>query len=708
MDNGEKMVGQSVNKSDRTEYRVGTATQITLIQVRPGHEVEIAQRLASDYPETTVYKLFGDADLGMVQRMSDHPSPVMLHDDIRKNIMDIQTIVCFNWEGFDSIEYQQATNVSCMGICLLKANSDFLRTHGITGEHLILRAIRGVAKSQQDVHVGVYGSLGWFEILLLIYGSSINEVLLFANALRHAFIRSPINGQTKVIPCFETSKTIPAVICKNGIIPPNIIIEPGLSLELRVSCYSWADSFVYAKLFETFKTRPYYVAGTDDFALKDIRLMSLSDYVEKLWNFRRETSENVYSTNTTFRIRARKERAHRYPSAEMSMRRLKINFDDQKFVSLSKYSPTTYAMLVDVYAKINDFLVDFQRRSIVANLLPFAEELLETIKKTNPNDYEDNSQDVEAIGHMLESLYFGLQQRATGVEISTKTWFYRSTEIGGSGGIQRVLLALSSLPTAMLKELNYSWQGFSVFGWAPTYKRYVGGVINMPTEAVYRPEMWFGIFHEVGHEYCSQLDLANDTRIVRALENQDMYSEENSLDVTEIFSEIFACKFGFDEDFEKCFSTTWPYLVNLIGFREKSHAYFLRFLLTYIFIVETHGSKYISKKKQFLSAAKELREKILSLSPKTEISDALLNEVSEKARRLRIVIDVIKDLMPSNKISPLSTKYPELLEGKIPENIESPLSIIKYVSNKNMQLSFRQEVAIILALWNFQIKIKRN
>lgn len=691
----------------RTVYKVGDATAITLARVLPGREKAIASMICKSFPDSLVFKVFGEADFAIVQRFKDQPIPAKLRDEYRdEGVIDMQTVTCFSWDGLDMPSPMELAELPATAISFLKVNRVFMNQKGIRGEHLILQAIKSqVDRSIENIHVNIFGTLGWFEMIFMIHGKRMSDVIELANVLRHTVI---VTAQ-ETRPCFETTTTFPAVPCINGKIPPGINLGENVSIQTRISCHSWADPNVRS-LLQKYLGTPAYVAGTDDYIVKMSR-RSLSKYVERLWIFREAVGGKVYRTQTSFLSKGKESIEDLPPVTVPPVDRINIDLDHPRLVQLSKNNPTVHQMFVDIYAMLNSILMDVQRSSAISDLLPFARALLDELLQPEPSPALDYASSPRTLGQQLEMLLFAIRQRCIGIEAYDIRLSSGASYLGGAGGIQRILAALFPIPYTLMKRLNKEWSGFTISGFAQSYHSYLGGVINMPIETLSRPELWFGLFHEMGHEYSSQIDLLNNISLKKALTEGGVYSQRQFYQVDEFYSEIFACIFGFNGDFDECLKLTWGYLITLPEIDQTIRVYLLRFLMVYIFIVEMQTSKYVSKEHELLQLAKELRAKLKRYVPElVEIDDNTLRDISAEACKLRLILDLIRDQMPEIHTPPpaIRIRYKELAEGRVMINIGDPVYFIQNICRRFQKLSYRQAVAIILSLWNAQTEAGSN
>jgi hypothetical protein len=264
-------------------------------------------------------------------------------------------------------------------------------------------------------------------------------------------------------------------------------------------------------------------------------------------------------------------------------------------------------------------------------------------------------------------------------------------------------------------RVQKKWEGFFVFGFADTYRRYLGGVINIPEEAVYVPHLWFGVFHEIGHEYTSQIDLVKNPALAKALSDSGLRYLEKAIQSLEVYSEIFASLTGFQGDFDSYIESTWRYLGRLPA--TETHAYldslFLRFLMAYVFALEQGVTRYIGIPEDLASVAKELQAKLARIVPAvSNISSQRMESICSQAADLRVPLDIIKeliaqetDLMPKQDYESKLTYSPSAVQkGAIFLRVTDPVSFLQEVTSGVQSLSFSGAIATVLSLWNYQIK----
>ena len=687
---------------------VGGAVTITFLRCLPGSDKDAAKVLC-DLQGATVYKLYGDADFAVVREFTDQPKRLQLSEGL--GISHLRTITAFSWTGLGGLEVAKLREFPLVGLCFLKINPDWLGHRGVEGEHMVLRAISKHMREDTDVKAAVCGTTGWFEAVLLVCGETASDILRFVNQLRRVVMRWSLKGTTVTTPCFQTTETIPGIALTQGSVPSRVRLGTGVKIQLRARCYSWADSRVTKEL-SAHIGKPESVAGTDDLIVADVPKRTLSAYAKALWTFRGKTKHLLYSTSTSFILRDDLQE----PTGEIvdvgPPCPISVDMTAENLRQLSERNPTLHQTLRDTYSLLNDIMFDSRKSTAVTDLIPYAAQTLESYT-TSKHRTRNNIRDLDDyLGQCLGLLRWGAQQRYLGTgacdsDIGT------SATAGGSGGVHRVLAALSLVPTLVLRSVGAQWTGFVTCGWTDDYKRFSGGVLNVGSRSIEQPDTYFVILHEIGHEHGSQMDIGHHPDIRRALMSQGLYNQGSLQEVTEVYAEVFACLFGFGGDFEEAVIQTWRYLASLDKVRMNLPRYFLRGLMVNIFMLEESGDRYITDKADVWRIGDGLRQRLHkepALREVVSIDDRELDWSCSHALKLRAVLDVIRKLMPAKRISraALSYDYTPFEDGRILLKIDDPVQFLKDVRRICPEPTFRQSVAIILSLWNAKMLDKED
>ncbi|MCJ7431059.1 hypothetical protein MUO83_07620 [Candidatus Bathyarchaeota archaeon] len=153
---------------------------------------------------------------------------------------------------------------------------------------------------------------------------------------------------------------------------------------------------------------------------------------------------------------------------------------------------------------------------------------------------------------------------------------HRSLGLEPHGSIQRAILALESLPLYVLGKMKKRWSGFCTYGYTHKFYSAEGGIVTTPDDYRLAPEMWWGMFHELGHEFFKYLphDLLSDTELIVEKTASEVFKTTSSSGLTislksyeesytrfchEIFAELFGYYFGFHSSWNLYLQKFWQY-----------------------------------------------------------------------------------------------------------------------------------------------------
>ena len=159
------------------------------------------------------------------------------------------------------------------------------------------------------------------------------------------------------------------------------------------------------------------------------------------------------------------------------------------------------------------------------------------------------------------------------------------------GGVQRSLRALEVIPSYIFHRLStgrgfhHYWYGFIIVE-DPKFS-HISEIITVPTEALWRPETWWALFHETAHVMLTRLDWVDiDKQNIRQLlfnkKAPDLWFEFT----IELAAEVIGFKIGFFGDFNLYLEVLWQHLTDIEPTQRKyvdTNEYLLRTLFVEIF-----------------------------------------------------------------------------------------------------------------------------
>jgi hypothetical protein len=163
------------------------------------------------------------------------------------------------------------------------------------------------------------------------------------------------------------------------------------------------------------------------------------------------------------------------------------------------------------------------------------------------------------------------QQRSLGT-LNSPWSFGNPVPLFYRGGIHRAVWAVEALIDGLFQQAGDDWTGFAVFGVSPDYLRSHLGIVSVPLRMILSPGLWWGVFHEAGHEfYYRRMRAASGPALERLLaEVVGDYSDDQIAgqyidnQVWEAVSDIFDYEFGFLCDWVLYRDTVIDYLIRFI------------------------------------------------------------------------------------------------------------------------------------------------
>jgi hypothetical protein len=276
----------------------------------------------------------------------------------------------------------------------------------------------------------------------------------------------------------------------------------------------------------------------------------------------------------------------------------------------------------------------------VQPLQPFYQNLIDELQLPD----SDLTKYPTFLGQQLELLLFAIQQRVEG----SHNLIRRS---GGSfmtyqGGWQRVLEAYDQVTLQMLSAAGQRWSGFVVIGFSPDFRRFHGGVLNVPRDAINPHQAW-GLFHEIGHEWGDLVDITREPAIAEVLKTLQV---PDLAELTwEIGAEAFAWLHGFGfSSWELCRELTWRYLSRMHQVTTAPSPYIVRWLALLLLRQSLMGSRYADLE-DFERDARAFRRDI---ERRVTISEDQFAVCLSLAWALRAILPALRALLGASDAEP--------------------------------------------------------
>lgn len=690
------------------------ALQISCFQINPGAEQSVAKNLSdrcihAGIERYCLLKGFGTFDIILINEAPNFEyqwvdgTPI---DGVTKS----SKFPCFSYNGLSSGLMDALNTHAFIGISFLKLN----RTETGSYQDLKLRLLKSFITENKKIESFVVGTFGWHEMILITCSDDIE--CLLGNFFWSTHDAEPIILKTLSLMCLnhrdvflsDSSKKSFNSIYKSLSSKPclNVSITNQASPLVFISAQpAFTDEIVRFWTSRKFITKE--LIGKEDIAVFPPKDATWAYFMAGLIYFRHKLSKKAISTKT--RIFQVIKRAPRGSSIKMKTLRRHLKYNEFKFVSL--FGKSNASVLINTINYIHGLLQHSVYSDTLSDLIPYIDNIIYIAQKA-----EDVGDATEFANQASEVLKFGAELRNYGTYGILEEPSAQSSLL--KGAIQRVLVALEAIPTAILnRRFGACWDGFVI---SSVHKfSTIDEVINIPIDLLFIPSSWWAIYHEIAHIY-----IDNNPRILSPeideikmfMVNRDPQDWWFTL-LNEIAAEIIGYVLGFYSDFDFYLEKVWKYLSEEHGSNPDLvlDPYYVRTFVVDLFrqglpiksgadISETLDHLYIS----FLSHLEKIETILSSSGFKIE------NKEFVASRNIK----AIKDLYPYlNYLSAELSKYKLPQVDELCE--ENTLLVIQFIERgeiwfdhicfpeavlfhffKNLEISFNQEIALILSLWN--------
>jgi len=719
------MGNTSTTTRDKQGSSIGLARHgicLYLCCVAPGSEEIVANRLIeqhcsnSDAKTRYVYKLFGRADLALVQLDYDGHNDVVTESD--EGIIWSTKCVIYPWEYHSSKALYAFENLPILGITFLKMPHEIIAKYGFDAEQSV------VCFAQQQSHhdsprVELWGlssaCLGWSEVILITLADDAEKMLQYVLEVGS---RLTLHLSSGLVVGQEDADESTISIVDSSTIPGIRMTSKGVAsgahcgrvhTNLRVTCVPGTTHIIAADLDKRFGNTSISL-GHSDIECISHKCVELGDYVDLLWNFRKLHANSIYTTQTTFTMPF-EDCLPSYPDHKnvgSDVLPKPFSYDPTAIRNIGE--PTLQVMLEGELAKLRGFITNRHTFGAYFDMLPFVNDLLKEVAEIDWKSHTER--ELKVLGDTIEMLRHALDQRGIG-SVSVGEHFEPSHF--SPLGVQRSLLAARFFCRSVMESClpQSGWGGFIIFGFSSEYKRYSGGIINFPIAASYDPAKFWGAAHEVGHEIGSRLQLLDDGEILYQLDRFGV-SKREGLELTwEVFSEIACWLYGFGRHRWPLFvEHVWRYFGEQHRIEEHIDLYLSRFILTAAYMKHLEEGITLPPDEEVIKRiADEMDQVLISAAP--NIRKSLQGDLRKKAIERSQALSNVLPLMHERFWEPLlqhysypseQTVYRDFIkEGKIAPELRNPADLIMRLIEDH-DAGTRERAAILLTFWNQEVR----
>ncbi|MDH3890522.1 MAG: hypothetical protein OEV49_05510 [candidate division Zixibacteria bacterium] len=699
--------------------------KISLLSSAPGSLVDVADKLHDAILENTgsepvaLLQLFGRYDVGAIYYTDDFLSGPSKSGSI-DNIRGGNQIFAFPWSHSRDEEFPRCNDDAgyVWGLLFFKTAEMLSGQYGA----IIDQVLSDQTADSEKVQVDVLGTTGWAELLFVVRGHSFKDVTDALARLGRTKVSLPSSFDSEATDTLVVAKTFSMVgidfsLVKNGDFDTirKSFIEPidmssGVFPRWNVACIPGNMQQVYDSVTEKIGNG-YCSYGGFDLSFDATNSRTWGEFIANVLELRRDLGKLLYSTSVHI---LGHDGARLFPTTQSTLvDRKAITVDSERMDLFNKWGPVFESILFNLYFGTNTLVQDPLIGSCFSDLrLVLDETLPRWLVELDPEDSKDRN----FVGAIIELITYASVERAHGAFMALEypQGFFTPTK----GGIQRILKAVSSVVRTVLSRVGVEWNGFVVVGYYELGFSSYNEPVNLPSEYMFKPEGWWGLFHEAGHVAMMRTDfidlLSNpateDVIRVRSFDTSDPHVTGLTKNfIYEIGADAFDLYFCHRGDFDLYLTNIWRYIKQ----RTLQINHYIRYFLMYLYssrILNSEDNRF-SKSLSVRTELEGFKEKLNSLDldcpDEARYDDAVL---SDAATFLPIIEFLHESFLEKTAFNPAAE---ELEPPPIVEAIESVLSGQVYtkstvapdlfviaLNKRNGQLTLASRIAALLTLWH--------
>lgn len=559
---------------ERTLHLSDNIFEILLLQVVPGKENSVINQLRKDLPSGALFYLgFGRYDVVVVLKRSKFSLVSTYQTGDYQDIADCFPVCGIQWvkEGLEPPSNKGKS--AFFGLTMIKLNPhcEQCTDHGPVEVEMEL-----ASELMESLNNPVCCNLGNYECVCLVEADSLTALSTKVASIEKKLLEK---GQSSL-----DITTIPAVnadlIGASGkfTLPlyENLAEQAEISVFLSLGVGISDGLLEYVndnKAFEACKVKLIPTYGYHDAVLKCSG--PLGNILNGTMLMREKHRE--FGINSTFTKIFQSDFGERISTGEEMFAQEEDMLSTKPFEYQSiREAVLHFGKLISTSKK--DFLTSDLFRDHT-KLLESALELTDKIKHAhNKKEMIEYRVKLAEYDSFVDCMRQSFSQRFAGLAPGNLL-AHKSLSLEPHGAIQRAILAIEAIPLFILVRLTGEWAGFCSYGYSHKFYRSEGGIINTPDEFRVSPVMWWGVFHELGHEYYTQMPIeiladvedivdamAKDVHMISASygfrTRQSSYLDFYTGFCEEIFAELFGFFYGFHCNWNLYREKLWRYLAK--------------------------------------------------------------------------------------------------------------------------------------------------
>ncbi len=495
--------------------------RIILFRVLPGQEVSVGRQIEKECVSFglskgsfRVFRLFGSYDLAFIQDTSKLIQSDFVQLGTIPGITGSTEYVCYNWvpakKGSKPLFRIQQLSDPLVALCFLKINPVLAEEVGLEAELGLGQYLSGI-----DKNIQMLGTMGWFEIILVVSDSSLSRVLSRIGrwfprlAFQVAGDKAKVFAE-KTFTMFghDLDVSDPPRGKQKAVSIAKELQQGDLEVHFSASCTPGAMTKVQnaaQKHFNLMKSEgkpkiTFRLGARDlDFKLNLKDVNTLNDLLKRLDSFRNNNAKDLIRTHTELQYRlelSKYWKSLKPPTDRRKTMVLELSKADAKKLCL--LGPEGAAAATAIY-QFNNLL---ENRLLIDAFLDMLRALTrlkrEMIQQKKPLTPASRLRLVtllqyyhQAVSQRYQGAYLGVEEAPWGASFGVQP---------AGMGIQRILKALELFSGEVLRRYGKIWGGLVLVGRhrAPTMEHFEDILLIPPNDALNMERHW-AMAHELMH-----------------------------------------------------------------------------------------------------------------------------------------------------------------------------------------------------------------
>jgi len=542
------------------------AIKLSLIETLPGKEMSVKKNLekaceaARDVIDFAVLKVFGHFDIALIYETTDFESKLIQIGPI-DGILRTSRNFSFRYDGgvnqniFDILRSEAFASITFLKLntqkafCNLKSEIDFINMY---------------LNKRDNLKRFVLGSLGWNELILFSLGENINKVVessLWVTVttasemvhkpfslicVNHTFLPSRVENREDVLS--ELNK----VNAFNGTTleatKPKISITALPSHIQKIRKFWEKDD----------KYEVYYSLGSEDIIIDASHKLTWAEFLSDILIFRSEFFKEVFSTKCKISYKDVFGENNIHPAETYIGESIGYDPGDLKNI-FGECS-------ISVASNLNTFRGQIQDKitgDAFSDMCLYPEFIIEKAEKIKRDTFDDRVAVETFSNQTISNLRRGAGLRLYGTHGTIEERVGQFNRL--RGGVHRSLKAMHFMPYwATRRVFGEQWPGFiSLSQDQFSNNNYV---IKVPPKALWMPQLWWGIYHEIAHVFIENIEnfISKDQEDLKIFMAQRNNKEAWANFIVELSAEYIGYEIGFYGDRDLFTRRLWLYLKELV------------------------------------------------------------------------------------------------------------------------------------------------